>query len=115
MLHQRAKSYQRPPSALIGIDDAIAAFLFDAAIHACGVTVEYALQERVNRSTEKQPKWEPRYQLAQLLDPAFRLPRPTPAPKPKAVDPWAEGHRMLMDMTKNPRSRVKLWHATAPN
>lgn len=115
MLHQRAKSYHRPPSELYGIEDGLAAFLFDAAVLACGLTVEAALSERVNKGTEKQAKWEARYTLAQLLDPIFRLPRPEPAGKAKASDPNADGFKTLMQMAQNPRSRVKLWHATTPN
>jgi len=62
-----------------------------------GVVLENASQEQHNVGTEKQPKWEPKYTMAQLLDPAFRLPAPE---KPKKTS----GIEALMN-TKG----VKVW------
>jgi hypothetical protein len=62
-----------------------------------GVVLENASQEQHNVGTEKQPKWEAKYTMAQLLDPDFRLPAPV---KPKKMS----GIESLMN-TKG----VKVW------
>lgn len=50
------------------------AYQLDTAVVTLGQIIEGALQEMHNAGTEKEPQWEPRYTLGQLLDPAFRIP-----------------------------------------
>lgn len=56
--------------------DELAAYEFDSAVNFFGITIENALQERDEVGTGKNARYEPRYTLDKLLDPAFRLPRP---------------------------------------
>lgn len=64
------------PSLLVNLtDDPWTAYQLDTAVATLGQVIEGALQEMHNVGTEKEPKWEPRYALSQLLDPAFRLPK----------------------------------------
>lgn len=88
------------------------AFLFDSAIHACGLTVENALTERVNTGTQDRPKMEARYTIHQLLDPLFRLPRPQPV-KPLTQQP--NGLALLMAMAGQPGSGVKRYEYVKPS
>lgn len=91
----------------------MAAYCIDNAVRVFGVLIENALEERVNNGTKDKPQWEPRYTLQQLLSPHFHLPEPARA-KPVLSD-IERGHQMLLEMTKNPRSRVKAWHTVAPS
>lgn len=75
-----------------------------------GTTVENALAERVNQGNAKEPRWENKYTLAQLLDPSFRLPRPQPS-KPQSTA--ANGIGALLTMAKQKGSGVKLWKTVA--
>lgn len=68
------------------IADSWAALQFDNAVGFVGVVLENASQEQHNVGTEKQPKWEPKYSMAQLLDPEFRLPAPPKPVKQKGVE-----------------------------
>lgn len=61
---------------MIGIDDPWAALQFDNAVTFVGTVIENAAQEQHNTGSEKAPKYEPRYDMHQLLDPDFRLPAP---------------------------------------
>lgn len=58
------------------------AYQFDNAVTLFGLTIENALQERQNVGTQKEPKWEPKYTLKELLDNDFRLPRPVQKEQP---------------------------------
>lgn len=60
----------------MGIIDRWAALQFDNAIVFVGTVIDNASQEQTNRGSEKDPKWGPKYTLAQLLDPEFKLPAP---------------------------------------
>lgn len=80
------------------IRDPWAALQFDNAVGFVGVVLENASQEQHNVGTEKAPKYEPKYTMAQLLDPDFRLPAP---PKPVKAKGGIEG---LMSM-----KGVKVW------
>lgn len=92
----------------------MAAFLFDAAITACGITIDNALAERVNKGTPKEPKWEAKYTLHQILDPLFRLPAPLPPPKMQ-VSPLANGGlAAILAMAGQPGSGVKKWEYVGP-
>ncbi len=83
-LYNKAKSYSRLPSEILRLGDEWMAYQFDNAATLFGSTVENALMERQNTGTEKRPKWEAKYSLAQLLDDDFRLPAPPRAEKPKS-------------------------------
>jgi hypothetical protein len=52
------------------------AYQFDMAVTIGGGALEAALLETENVGTEREPKTVKKYRLAELLDPAFRLPRP---------------------------------------
>lgn len=98
----------------------MAAFLVDAAITACGITIDNALAERVNKGTPKEPKWEAKYTLHQILDPLFRLPAPLPPPKLQAPPLTNGGLAAILAMAGQPNSGVKLYkyvppEATLPN
>lgn len=67
----------------MGVTDPWTALQFDNTVALVGITIENASQELRNAGTEKQPKWEPKYSLAQLLDDVFRLPAPPKPEKPK--------------------------------
>ncbi|TXH53013.1 MAG: hypothetical protein E6Q97_14400 [Desulfurellales bacterium] len=65
----------------MGVADPWTALQLDNAVALVGITLENASQELRNAGSEKQPKWEPKYTMNQLLDDDFRLPAP---PKPKS-------------------------------
>lgn len=73
-LYQAAKTTASRPSDIMCIEDRLAAYLFDSAVVTFGTIVENATQEMEKRGPEDHPRWEPKYKLSQLLDPAFRLP-----------------------------------------
>ena len=75
-LYCTAKTTNSRPSALVGIPDAWAALMFDNAVTFVGTVIENASQEQHNIGSEKQPKYELKYDMHQLLDPAFKLPAP---------------------------------------
>lgn len=77
-LYQKATKYGKPPSELVGIADEWTAYQFDNAVNFLGITVENALQERDEVGVKPNVEYRARYTLQQLLDPAFRLPRPQP-------------------------------------
>ena len=47
--------------------------------------MENAAQEQHNVGSEKQPKYEPRYRMAELLADDFRLPAPVVEKKPNGI------------------------------
>lgn len=96
---------------LLGVSDALAAYLLDACVVTFGLIIENALHERDNIGTQKEPKYEPRYTLPQLLDPAFRLPRPQPVVPKKQGD----GLAVLLAMARQRGSGVKLWTGVKPS
>jgi hypothetical protein len=59
---------------LLNLRDKLAAYLFDCAVVTFGTIVENASQELEKRGPEDKPRWENKYTMKQLLDPAFRLP-----------------------------------------
>lgn len=74
-------------------------------MHLLGVVIENALQETVNTGSDKQPKYEQKYHLAQLLADDFRLP---PPPKPAKQ---AQGLAGLMALAGKRGSGVKVLKA----
>ena len=64
------------PSDLVDIVDRWAALQFDNAVTLVGGAIEDAAQEQQQVGTKKEPKWQAKYHMEQLLDEDFRLPRP---------------------------------------
>jgi hypothetical protein len=85
-----------------GAWDDLTRWQVDNAVLTFGLIIENALVERINHGTDNQPRWEPRYTLAQLLDPSFKLPRPY-VQKPQS------GLGALLAMAQRKGSGVKLW------
>jgi hypothetical protein len=106
------KQCQCLPSVDLEETDSIAAWCVDGTVLWFGLTIENALLERINRGTKEHPKMEPRYTLAQLLDPDFRLPRPLPQPK---TSQQQDGFAMLLAMASQPGSGVKRWEYVKPS
>lgn len=64
------------PSQLLKLDDEWLAYQLDNAVTLFGTVIENALQERRNAGSDKQPDWQQKYTLPQLLADDFRLPAP---------------------------------------
>jgi len=84
------------------VSDRLAAYLLDACVVLFGMIIENALAERVQVGAKPNVEYKPKYQLEQLLDPSFKLPRPF-TPKP------ANGLSALLAMAGRKGSGVKLW------
>lgn len=69
-------------------EDSLAAWMLDSAVTWFGTTIENALAERVKVGMGANIEYKPRYSLARLLDPNFRLPKPEPKPEDNP-NPWA--------------------------
>lgn len=61
---------------MVQITDPWTSLQFDNAVSLVGNVIENASQEQHNIGSEKQPKYEAKYDMHQLLDPEFRLPAP---------------------------------------
>ena len=75
-LYQTAKTTRSRPSELLCVEDALAAYQFDAAVTTFGVIVENAAQERVRTGPKDAPEWSPKFEMEDLLSDDFHLPRP---------------------------------------
>lgn len=75
-LWTKAKSYSKLPSEIFGEANSIAAWMLDSAVTWFGITIENALSERVEVKMGTNVEYRPRYTLARLLSPSFKLPRP---------------------------------------
>lgn len=76
-LWTKATRYSKLPSEIFGEEDALAAWMLDNAVTWFGITIENALAERVKVQTGKDNyRYDPKYTLARLLNPSFKLPRP---------------------------------------
>lgn len=73
-LYRTAKTLSQRPSDLVRIADPWLAIQFDNAVVMTGIAIENAANEQIKTGTDKHPKWESKYTIGQLLDPAFRLP-----------------------------------------
>lgn len=111
--YQALKLYHRRPSDDLALTDSIAAWCVDGCVLWFGLTVENALTERVNKGTRKEPRMEPMYTLHQLLDPAFRLPRPAPTPKVQP-QPQQGGFSAFLAMAQQQGSGVKMYKYVGP-
>jgi hypothetical protein len=74
-LYLTATATGQRPSALVNVADAWAALQFDNAVVLVGRVIENAAQEQHNAGNEQKPRWVNKYEMEQLLDPDFRLPR----------------------------------------
>ena len=74
--------------------------------------IENALQERVNVGSEKQPRYEAKYSITQLLAPDFHLPQPArigPQSTAGSQQPFGNGVAQVLALAASPRSGVKRW------
>lgn len=102
------KTYHRLPSLELEVTDSIAAYCLDKAVLWFGMTVENLLGERVEVGTGKEKRWEAKYSLEDLLDPAFRVSRPLPAAKGAPL----QGNPALLNMMAMTGGNVvKRWTA----
>lgn len=83
------RSNRLPSECVPGIEEVACDWTiwqFDNAVHFFMTVIKNALEERVEADTKKEPRWEAKYSLDQLLDDDFRLPRPlTQAEKRRAI------------------------------
>lgn len=107
------KMYHRRPSEDLAVTDTIAAWCLDGAVLWFGITIENALSERVNKGTPKEPRYEARYTLMELLDPAFHLPRPQPEPR-KVRSMASDGLASFLAMAGQPGGGVKMFRYVGP-
>lgn len=91
--------------------DSIAAFCVDECVLWFGMRVENDLADMVETGAGADKKHEPRYTLTELLDDAFRVPRPLPVPKKAQVS----GIAALLAMAAEGGVMVKRWQAVKPN
>lgn len=77
----KSKTYNQLPSRVFGEQDSLAAWMLDSAVTWFGITIENALQESVKVVMGSNIEYKPRYTLALLLNPAFKLPMPLPSPQ----------------------------------
>lgn len=55
--------------------DDLTRYQIDNAVTFFGLTIEGALQERIERGSGGNKRWSPRYTLSELLDDKFQFPR----------------------------------------
>lgn len=97
-----AKAASARPSDLVGIDDRWAAYQLDSAVTLVGTALENASQEM----HEVNKRMVPKYTMAQLLDPAFRLPAP-----PSAAQEQQGGLAALKALARRVRGGVRVFKA----
>jgi hypothetical protein len=88
-----------------------AAYQFDNAVVFLGITIENALQERVETGIGKHKEYREKYTIAQLLHEKFRLPRPE---SKMPVDPLQSFVAQLNAYAGQPGSNVKRWTYVGP-
>jgi len=87
----------------VGIEDRWAAYQLDAAVTLVGTAIESALHEMQEVGAGERRRLVPRYTLAQLLDPGFRLPPPE-----RARSTQGDGLAALKALARRRGSGVKL-------
>lgn len=108
------KMSHRRPSDDLALTDTIAAYCVDKTVIWFGITVENMLGERVNQGTQKEPQWEAKYTLEQLLDASYHPPRPMPTPKIKPM-PAQSGFAAMMAMAAQSGNGIKRWEYVKPS
>jgi hypothetical protein len=96
------------------VEDRLAAYLFDAAVVTFGSILENALAERVNAGSERNPRYEAKYTLSELLDQSFHLPRSDKPGKAKAAGGFGNGVAQVLALAQQPNMGVKRWTYIAP-
>lgn len=85
-LYLTAKTTGSRPSDLLSIEDRWAAYQLDSAVTTLGLILENASQEMEEVGEGKNKRLLHKYEMAQLLDPDFKLPRPpTPEERDEAA------------------------------
>lgn len=72
------------------------------------------MSERVKTGEGKDATWEAKYEMRDLLDPAFKLPRPDVKPRGTKAPAGMDGIAMMMALAKQPKSGVRLWKPIEP-
>jgi hypothetical protein len=98
------------------VDDKLAAYCLDAAVTTFGTILENALAERVNVGDTRNPRYEARYQLSELLDADFHLPQPDRPGKPIASgqQSFTNGVAQVLALAQQPNMGVKRWVYVGP-
>lgn len=102
------------PSDLVCVEDRLAAYLLDSAVVTFGTLLENALAERVNMGSERNPRWEAKYTLAELLDQSFHLPRSNKPGKAKPAGNFGNGVAQVLALAQQPNMGVKRWMYVGP-
>lgn len=113
----RAKTFSQLPSQVYDPSGeewnvpfgSIAQWMFDTAVTWFGITIENALEERVKVNLGKEVQYKPKYTLARLLNPMFKLPKPVQVPE-ESPNPWAP----LLSLIGKKNSGVRRWKYTGP-
>jgi hypothetical protein len=97
----------------------LTAWKFDQAVLYVGLTIENALQEREPDGDPKEHKTRPKYKLAQLLDPDFKLPRPKDddaahGPDGQRLGPLESFVEQITGMAGPLNPNVRLWQYVPP-
>lgn len=108
----KANKFHKSPSEVIDpsyrLDD-LTRYQVDNAVTHFGLTLENALNERVEVKVGKRTESRPKYTLPELLDDKFRLPRPQ-----TDLQKRQQGAMNLLAMAQDPASGVKLWRELPP-
>lgn len=109
--YQSLKVYHQKPSSELEVTDSIAVYCLDKAVMWFGVTIENLLHERVEIGDGRDKRSEAKYELSDLLDPAFRVPRPLPKPKLRP----AKSGTLTPAMQAALNGAVKRWEYVKPS
>lgn len=104
-----ASKFNRLPSDIVDEEhelDSLTRYLINKAITYFGMTVENWLHETVEVGAGNNKHSERKYELSELLDPAFKMARPQP--KAKQID----SVQSLMILAAQNRGIVKVWGYT---
>jgi hypothetical protein len=83
------------PSQILHEDDPLSAWMLDSLVLTFGTIVENALLERDEIGSGASKTYQNRYTLTQLLDPAFKLPRPQS--EADKMEEWGQVSGLIMD------------------
>lgn len=108
------KTYHLKPSEVLEVEDSIAAYCLDKCVLWFGITVENLLSEREETGDGKERHSEAKYELEELLDKDFRVPREPPKPKKAHAAKGMDGIAMMLALAKQPGSGVRLWKPIEP-
>lgn len=117
----QATTYKKLPSEVFdptgecwqleGLFGPLARWMFNSAVTWFGITIENALTERVEYRENGKAKYRPKYTLARLLHPLFRLPKPIAELSAKGdLNPWSP----LMAWAGKKGGQVKKYRYVGP-